>query len=307
VVLALLQLWYLHKSLVLEDPTLVCPLAFCFYNLSSILNGLMYFDQFDQLSSKQLFLVCLGICILLVGVICVSIQEEDEADAGMMGMQIQDGDWTATDNTQTGPVPSSPLIEFGSPFDEQIRVPPGRRTVSSPSALDFSPPPPPSSSDTNVGFESIPFTPRKRTSSEVTPSTPTPSHQHERRHSGVISPRRLRMRRGTMLSSEGGPGEPGASGSGGEGGSGTLPPLGGFSIGLSPISPGFTLVPRHRESRGGEITLSDVPEESGSPGEEGTVVRRRWTDLKKAVVGRWKSRRSGKGRGGDVDGGSGEP
>ena len=28
VVLALLQLWYLHKSLVLADPTLVCPRKF---------------------------------------------------------------------------------------------------------------------------------------------------------------------------------------------------------------------------------------------------------------------------------------
>lgn len=36
---ALLQLWYLNKSLKLVDPTLVCPLAFCFYNTSSIMLG----------------------------------------------------------------------------------------------------------------------------------------------------------------------------------------------------------------------------------------------------------------------------
>lgn len=34
------QLWYLNKSLRLVGPTLICPLAFCFYNLSSIFNGL---------------------------------------------------------------------------------------------------------------------------------------------------------------------------------------------------------------------------------------------------------------------------
>lgn len=30
-VFALLQLWYLHKALILADPTLVCPRAFHFY------------------------------------------------------------------------------------------------------------------------------------------------------------------------------------------------------------------------------------------------------------------------------------
>jgi hypothetical protein len=39
-VAAILQLWYLNRSLRLLGPTLICPLAFCFYNLSSILNGL---------------------------------------------------------------------------------------------------------------------------------------------------------------------------------------------------------------------------------------------------------------------------
>ncbi|KIM85197.1 hypothetical protein PILCRDRAFT_66375, partial [Piloderma croceum F 1598] len=73
-VFALLQLWYLHKGLVLADPTLVCPSAFCFYNLSSIVNGLVYFDQFALISPLHLGLVAVGIIILLVGVWVVSIQ-----------------------------------------------------------------------------------------------------------------------------------------------------------------------------------------------------------------------------------------
>jgi len=60
-VFALLQLWYLHKGLVLADPTLVCPSAFCFYNLSSIVNGLVYFDQFTLISPPHLGLVVVGI------------------------------------------------------------------------------------------------------------------------------------------------------------------------------------------------------------------------------------------------------
>ncbi|KAJ7630931.1 hypothetical protein FB45DRAFT_916960, partial [Roridomyces roridus] len=57
VIFALLQLWYLHKGLTLADPTLVCPSAFCFYNLSSIVNGLVYFNQFSLIPPLHLGLV----------------------------------------------------------------------------------------------------------------------------------------------------------------------------------------------------------------------------------------------------------
>ncbi|KAI0031166.1 hypothetical protein K488DRAFT_52717, partial [Vararia minispora EC-137] len=69
---ALVQLWYLHKALKLADPTIVCPLAFCFYNLSSIVNGLVYYDQFALLPRTHLMLVVTGIVILLCGVWAVS-------------------------------------------------------------------------------------------------------------------------------------------------------------------------------------------------------------------------------------------
>ncbi|KAG8829406.1 hypothetical protein FRC17_006648 [Serendipita sp. 399] len=74
IVFALLQLLYLHKSLVLANPTLVCPLAFCFYNISSIFNGLVYFDQLALLSVLKLSMVLVGMTILLLGVWAVSIQ-----------------------------------------------------------------------------------------------------------------------------------------------------------------------------------------------------------------------------------------
>jgi magnesium transporter len=47
--------------------------AFCFYNLSSILNGLVYFDQFSVIAAFHLTLVFVGIIILLGGVWIVSI------------------------------------------------------------------------------------------------------------------------------------------------------------------------------------------------------------------------------------------
>ncbi|PWZ03786.1 hypothetical protein BCV70DRAFT_23099 [Testicularia cyperi] len=70
---ALLQLWYLNKALKLADPTLVCPLAFCFYNTSSIALGLVYFDQIGALAWYDILLVALGTAVLLSGVWVVSL------------------------------------------------------------------------------------------------------------------------------------------------------------------------------------------------------------------------------------------
>ncbi|CDW99350.1 hypothetical protein [Sporisorium scitamineum] len=75
---ALLQLWYLNKALKLADPTLVCPLAFCFYNISSIALGLVYFDQIGALAWYDLVLVALGTAVLLGGVWTVSLHGNDE-------------------------------------------------------------------------------------------------------------------------------------------------------------------------------------------------------------------------------------
>lgn len=70
---AILQLWYLNKALKLVNPTLICPLAFCFYNLSSIITSLVYYDQFKLLSDLQVGLIVLGTIILLAGVWIVSL------------------------------------------------------------------------------------------------------------------------------------------------------------------------------------------------------------------------------------------
>lgn len=74
----LFQLFYLNKSLRLVGPTLICPLAFCFYNLSSIFNGLMYYDQWSRLTPLQDGLMSLGIAVLLGGVWIVSIKSPAE-------------------------------------------------------------------------------------------------------------------------------------------------------------------------------------------------------------------------------------
>ncbi|KAN0065902.1 hypothetical protein ACQY0O_001035 [Thecaphora frezii] len=82
-VAALLQLWYLNKALKMADPTLVCPLAFCFYNTSSIALGLVYFDQLGALAWYDIFAVAVGISVLLSGVWIVSLHgNQGEAQGG---------------------------------------------------------------------------------------------------------------------------------------------------------------------------------------------------------------------------------
>lgn len=67
----------MNRALRLVGPTLVCPLAFCFYNIISILSGLIYFDQWALLSALQIGLVSLGTIVLLAGVWIVSIKVPD--------------------------------------------------------------------------------------------------------------------------------------------------------------------------------------------------------------------------------------
>ncbi|KAI6047632.1 hypothetical protein EDC04DRAFT_2619307 [Pisolithus marmoratus] len=74
VVFAIGQLWYINQGLRLADPAFVCPSAFCFYNFSSILNGLVYFDQLRHLPAQNVILVAIGMIILLGGVWTISAE-----------------------------------------------------------------------------------------------------------------------------------------------------------------------------------------------------------------------------------------
>ncbi|KZO93441.1 hypothetical protein CALVIDRAFT_539889 [Calocera viscosa TUFC12733] len=82
VTFGLSQLWYLQKSLEFADPTLICPLAFCMFNISSILDSLIYFDQFRRLSALQLSMILLGTFLLLAGVWILSLQSSKGVQLG---------------------------------------------------------------------------------------------------------------------------------------------------------------------------------------------------------------------------------
>jgi len=208
-------------------------LAFCFYNLSSIVNGLVYFDQFAMIPLRHLLLVAVGIIVLLGGVWVVSINnggggvnlgtwqepvEEDESDSD------------SEHDVETGYHPSSP-----GQSREGLRltpVPMERSTVSESYAV-------------NSGTYFSTITPSSASSPirERQATDPLGRPNPRPHHDGRISTHRRRPTidlgaRSSTLS----PGSP------------PLPAAGalvgtGFSIGLSPVSPGFVLVPRERRGR----------------------------------------------------------
>ncbi|EOA90944.1 uncharacterized protein SETTUDRAFT_45176 [Exserohilum turcica Et28A] len=77
VVFALTQLYYMHCGLKLCSTSVLYPLVFCVYNIIAIIDGLIYFNQSDRLSSLHAGLIALGTVVLLAGVVCLSWRLED--------------------------------------------------------------------------------------------------------------------------------------------------------------------------------------------------------------------------------------
>ncbi|KII86431.1 hypothetical protein PLICRDRAFT_44027 [Plicaturopsis crispa FD-325 SS-3] len=272
IVFALLQLWYLHKGLVLADPTLVCPSAFCFYNLSSIVNGLVYFDQFSLIPPLHLALVCLGIVILLGGVWVVSVQ------SGGGGVDL--GAWASDDDDEMQDLSSDNDsehdLEHGpGPFDSiGSGLGRGRRRTSlGPVPMDRQ-----TRSESHIPTLNLPSPARPATiaipalsavPSDADLRESSSSHSHVAQDSLLLSPastRRRRLRRSTL--------QPVAP---------LSPPLGGgFQIGLSPLSPGFTPVPRERRRRVSGMGFGEVVQDAVAAA--GTRHRRR--TVSEADVGR---------------------
>ncbi|CAE6488333.1 unnamed protein product [Rhizoctonia solani] len=226
-VFALLQLWYLHKSLTYADPTLVCPLAFCSYNLSSIINGLVYFDQISELTGLQLSLVSTGIIVLLGGVWALSVQQ---------GGGIKEGAWVEEDSDDEQGERTLAFRDTFSGSEHSLEpiLDGARPAVLSPDPVSESP--------EERSSQSV----HPRSPLDVSPRSPVdgPAPKLHIRTGSLdassppISPQRrshTRPRYGTLLGAEAPP-------------SALVAP--GFSIGLSPVSPGFALIPRARRRLG---------------------------------------------------------
>lgn len=185
------------------------------------MNGLVYFDQFSYLSPLQLSLVSLGMVILLGGVWIVS------SFAGLGGVDVgtwQEGDAVLDDESASETGLSRPeslyAVERMSP----------RRLEASVSVSESAP------------VDSGAFSPPAHTVAFPTsPDTANHEHHEQLSQSLTLSPtspggrsRRRRARFASLLSPS-------------ESSSSTLGmPAGGFSIGLSPVSPGFAIVPKGR-------------------------------------------------------------
>lgn len=79
-VLALTQLYYLHRGLKLVSTSILYPFVFCVYNIIAILDGLIYFRQMDRLPPSHAGLIALGTVVLLTGVLALSWRLQDEED-----------------------------------------------------------------------------------------------------------------------------------------------------------------------------------------------------------------------------------
>jgi hypothetical protein len=85
VVLALSQLYYLHRGLKLVSTSVLYPLVFCIYNIIAILDGLIYFRQTDLITPLHACLIALGTAILLSGVLALSWRLSDEQHPPAVG------------------------------------------------------------------------------------------------------------------------------------------------------------------------------------------------------------------------------
>lgn len=239
--------------------------AFCFYNISSIVNGLVYFDQFSLLSTLHLCLVMVGMVVLLAGVWIVSLPPGGEVDVGSWDEECRqgsEGDEAADEDYEDEPLPMVPqrptLVEPSSPT---LNLPSGTNAQTG-LGLNVA------EGGGRYGSLHVKTSPnvshaRRRTEPTLEPRPTSPPVQR------MLSPEGLRRPRPrattTLPASSSVPGHmahqhlipqrqssqsitypfpltPNA-------GQGTLG--GGFSIGLSPMSPGFALMPRRRRRRTG--------------------------------------------------------
>lgn len=82
--MALIQLYFLHRGLKLVTTSILYPLCFCIYNITAILDGLIYFRQTDRLTWLDAGFIALGTIILLAGVLALSLRLDDEHQGGLI-------------------------------------------------------------------------------------------------------------------------------------------------------------------------------------------------------------------------------
>lgn len=77
--LAVTQLMFLNKGLRLCSTSILYPLVFCVYNIITIVNGLVYFQQLERLTRVQVLLVILGALLVFAGVVALSWRFQEKS------------------------------------------------------------------------------------------------------------------------------------------------------------------------------------------------------------------------------------
>ncbi|OLL25580.1 NIPA-like protein 2 [Neolecta irregularis DAH-3] len=90
--IALTQLYLLNRALRLCTTTILYPLMFCIYNITAMLDGLIYYSQASLLSTLQISLVIVGAFILFVGVFTLSwrLQREAASDPSTLILDLNE-------------------------------------------------------------------------------------------------------------------------------------------------------------------------------------------------------------------------
>lgn len=183
----------MNRALRLVGPTLVCPTAFCFYNATSILSGLIYYRQLDALKPLQGALVALGSAVLLGGVWIVSVKPAQAPD-----VQGEDGEAKMDVNgvvREEGDVGSGvSMDEMGDEDDESADSEDELSTFSLPS--QSGPYAHSTTARTDTPFQAVPYRPRgfsigisaASPGFEIRPSTPR-RDRHSHDLSGTGDPR----------------------------------------------------------------------------------------------------------------------
>ena len=214
--------------------------AFCFYNLSSIVNGLVYFDQFALIPWNHLALVGLGIVILLGGVWIVSF------NSGGGGVNV--GTWRDENSDES----EGDGLDACEGVSSPARGRSARETVLfERSAI--------SESDISHYFthdphpQTLPPGPTSRIQDYMSLSQDTDERPNLRIRTGEQRRRQANELRSPVQAHHHH--------------SVLSPQLPAFSIGISPASPGFVVVPRERRRRISGLSMESQTRRSQSEGD----------------------------------------
>lgn len=163
--LAVTQLMFLNKGLRLCSTSILYPLVFCVYNIITIVNGLVYFQQLERLSSVQIVLVVLGALLVFAGVVALSWRFQEKSSLSHV-----------YEDEEIEPLMPAALIALENTLEEEVQEREERDTSPSPLFSQN-----PASNRRKRWSLSISTTPNASSAASVAgPPSPSPLRLHRR-------------------------------------------------------------------------------------------------------------------------------